>query len=263
MKFNNYDKIKCVVFDLDGTIYFGKELAEKANEVVQAARQKFQNVFFITNNSNQSRTQVHERIQGFQINAELKEVINTSYALAKYLSDNEYKKVYCLGTNALAEEISSFEIITDSKFPQAIVIGYDKDFNLMKLENAINVFHKNCKIIVASKERTYPRTPEIMSPGAGPLAAAFEHAVNKDCDMVIGKPNSFMLDLMTQNLNLKPEEILVVGDSYEIDVQMAKNYGAEAILINNNGKIHKDCVTVKELKDILDLWGNFDCLINS
>lgn len=262
LEFYNYNKIKCVIFDLDGTIYFGKELADKANSVIEAARQKFKNVFFITNNSNQSRKQVHERLISHQVDAELDEVINTSYALAKYLCDNNYKEVHCLGTDALVDELSSFGIITDSKFPQAVVIGYDKDFNLMKLEKAINVFHEKCKIIVASKERTYPRTPEIISPGAGPVAAAFEHSVNKVCDVVIGKPNSFMLELMTRNLSLKPDEILVIGDSYEIDVQLAKNFGADAILISNNPKSYTDCITVKELKDVLELWENTNSTVN-
>lgn len=262
MELNNYNKIKCVIFDLDGTIYFGKELADKANEVIQTARQLFKNVFFITNNSNQSRKQVHQRLQDHQVDAKLKEVINTSYALAKYLRDNGYKEVFCLGTEALADEISSCGIIVDSKSPQAVVIGYDKDFNLMKLEKAINVFHKDCKIIVASKERTYPRTPELISPGAGPVVAAFEHSIDKISDIVIGKPNSFMLELVTKDLNIKPEEILVIGDSYEIDIQLAKNFGANGILITNEEKTYKDCLTVKELKDVLGLWQKIDCSLN-
>lgn len=258
MEIGNYDKIKCVIFDLDGTIYFGKELAHEANKVIETARKKFKNVFFITNNSNQSRKQVYERLITHKVDAELDEVINTSYALAKYLSDNKYKEVYCLGTEALANEISGYGITTDSKSPQAIVIGYDKDFNLMKLEDAINVFNENCKIIVASKERTYPRTFDIISPGAGPIAAAFEHSVGKECDLVIGKPNSFMLELVTLNLNIKPDEILVIGDSYEIDVQLAKNFGAKAILISNKKPMDNECVTIKQLKDVLAFWENLE-----
>lgn len=256
VKSKNYDKIKCVIFDLDGTIYFGSHLADEANKVIDYARKKFKNVFFITNNSNQTRKQVLDRLLGHKVKAELNEVINTAYACAKYLKDNNYCEVYCLGTESLAQEISSFGITTDSDRPQAIIVGYDKTFDLMKLEKALNVFHDNCKIIVASKERTYPRTPEIISPGAGPIAAAFEHTVNKPCDIVIGKPNPYMLEIMTKELGLKPEEILVVGDCYDIDIKMADNLGAHSILICNDEGNSYDCTTIKELKDILNIFEN-------
>lgn len=256
LKSKNYDKIKCVIFDLDGTIYFGSHLADEANKVIDYVREKFKNVFFITNNSNQTRKQVLDRLLGHNVKAELSEVINTAYACAKYLRENDYKEVYCLGNENLANEISDFGIKIDSKFPQAIVVGYDKTFDLMKLEKALNVFHDECKIIVASKERTYPRTPEIISPGAGPIAAAFEYTVDKAADIVIGKPNPYMLEMMTKELNFQPEEILVVGDCYDIDIKMADNLGALSILICNDENSCYDCTTVKELKDILDIFEN-------
>lgn len=256
LKSKNYDKIKCVIFDLDGTIYFGSHLADEANKVIDYAREKFKNVFFITNNSNQTRKQVLDRLLGHNVKAELNEVINTAYACAKYLKDNNYSDVYCLGTESLSQEISSFGINTDSKFPQAVVVGYDKTFDLMKLEKAINVFHDECKIIVASKERTYPRTPEIVAPGAGPIAAAFEHTVERNADVVIGKPNPYMLEIMTKELGLKPDEILVVGDCYEIDIKMADNLGAHSILICKDNESCYDCTTVRELKNILNIFEN-------
>lgn len=254
MRINDYDRIKCVIFDLDGTIYFGSELADKAHEVIAAARSKFENIFFITNNSNQTRKRVHERLLALNVDAKLEEVVNTAYAAAKYLQDNDFKEVYCLGTKALEQEISEFGIIVDSEKPEAIVVGYDIDFSLQKLEKALNVFHEDCKIIVASKERTYPRGNGIMSPGAGPIAAAFEHTVNKTCDLVIGKPNSFMLDLMIEGLNIQPSEILVIGDIYEIDIQMAEQFGAKSILISNKDETKYDCITVENLKDVLEIW---------
>lgn len=256
VKFKKFDKIKCVIFDLDGTIYFGSYLADEANKVIDYAREKFKNVFFITNNSNQTRKQVLDRLLGHNVKAELSEVINTAYACAIYLKENNFKEVYCLGNENLVQELSSFGIKPDSKFPQAIVVGYDKTFDLMKLEKALNVFHSECKIIVASKERTYPRTPEIISPGAGPIAAAFEYTVDRAADIVIGKPNPYMLEMMTKELNLRPEEILVVGDCYDIDIKMADNLGAHSILINHDKGSCYDCTTVSELKEILDIFEN-------
>ena len=38
-------KIKGIIFDLDGTIYFGKNLATKAKEVLELCNKKFDNFY--------------------------------------------------------------------------------------------------------------------------------------------------------------------------------------------------------------------------
>ena len=64
-----------------------------------------------------------------------------------------------------------------------------------------------------------------------------------------------MLNLMTQKLNLEASEILVIGDCYKIDIQVANQLGARSTLISKEDEIkHSDCKTAKNLKDILELW---------
>ena len=45
-----------------------------------------------------------------------------------------------------------------------------------------------------------------------------------------------MLELITHNLNFRPEELLIIGDAYESDVGMALTFGSPAILIDNSHK---------------------------
>lgn len=247
------DTIKCVVFDLDGTIYFGSKLAEKANEVIKIARQKFDNVFFVTNNSAKTRRQILEKLLRLGLQAQYSEVINSGYAIAKYLKDNGYSEVYCLGTEDFANEIGELGIETKSKKPQAVVIGYDFNFNLSKLEPVLELEKSDYKIIIANQERTYPREGGIITAGAGAIVAAFEYTVNKKTDLVVGKPNPLMLEIITKDLGISPEEVLIIGDSYDSDVKMAQDFGAKSILITNGDKKEYNCFTVKDLKDILEL----------
>lgn len=254
MKDNFFDNIKCIVFDLDGTIYFGNQLADKALEVIELARSKCQKTFFVTNNSAKTRIQIHEKLIKLGINVELDEVINSGYAITRYLKNKSYTDIYCLGTDDLAFEISANGINALSETPQALVIGYDMDFNLSKLEKAINIFEPSCEIIVANTERTYPKDNGIKTPGTGAIVAAFTHTVNRPVDTIVGKPDTTMMEVITADLGLNADEILIVGDSLESDVEMAKSFGCKAILITdfehcNDGNLK----TIKKLECLLEL----------
>lgn len=245
-------RYSCVIFDLDGTIYFGRKLANKANDVIHLVRKLYKNVFFVTNNSAKKREEIWHKLLNMGIDAELGEVINSGYAIAKYLNENKYQEVYCIGTQSLKSEIESFKIKTDSKTPEAIVVGYNKDFSLNDLNEVLNLDLKNYKLIIANQERTYPGENGVIMPGAGPIVKAVEYALNKKTDIIIGKPNPIMVKLITSNLHIKPEDICVVGDSYESDIKMAQSYGADSILISE--KSNAECKTIKQLSNLLEVF---------
>lgn len=244
-------QIRCVVFDLDGTVYFGKELALKANEVILECRKRFEYIFFATNNSAMSRWDLHQRLQNFGIACEIDELINSSYLIAQFLLQQKLDEVYCFGTDKLKEELQMHGIDADSKSPSAIVIGYDKDFNLDKLEKAINRYKSSCQIIVANKERTYPRDNGILAPGAGAIVSAFECCVNRQADVILGKPNTLMLEFIVKKLKLDNSNLLVIGDSVENDINMSKKFGCQSILVSANKPSGYFGFHIKELKDLL------------
>lgn len=247
-------KFKCIIFDLDGTIYFGDKLADKANEVISRAREIAQYVFFVTNNSAKTREQIWNKLIAMGIDVRKEEVISSSYAIAKYLNENHYTEIYCVGTKSLKREIELAGISTNSKKPQAVVVGYNPDFKLNDLDELSNIELSNYKLIIANKERNYPKENGYIVPGAGPIVAAVENLLNKQIDVVIGKPESEMLDIMLLNLDIKPNEICIIGDSYESDIKMAQNYGAKGIWISKKKK--DDCICIGKLPDLLEMWND-------
>ena len=250
----NTQVIKCVAFDLDGTIYFGsRQLAECAQQVIDLARQKYGRVCFITNNSALTRYQVYQRLTQLGISLDKDEVINSSYLIARYLIRNKIQNVWCIGTNNLCQELRENGIEPKSVNPDAIVIGYDYNFTLPYLEDALKYYNSQCQIVIANMERTYPRDNGVLTPGAGAIAAAFMHTVNRYDFVALGKPNILMLDTIAKLYDLSAEEFLVVGDTYESDVKMAKTYGAQSVLVTNGKFCDKKCNQVQNLKDLLEI----------
>ena len=72
-------------------------------------------------------------------------------------------------------------------------------------------------------------------PACGAMVGAIVSSTNKRPDYVVGKPNTYILSKIAQAFKVKNYEIVVVGDSYESDIQMAINFNSKGILVNSNG----------------------------
>ena len=87
-------------------------------------------------------------------------------------------------------------------------------------------------------------------PGCGSIVAAIENCSERKVDFIVGKPNSYMLELLMKDHNITKDQIMVVGDSYMSDIAMAKSLGCKSILISQNDS---DVTTIRSIKDLVSL----------
>lgn len=251
--------IKTIAFDLDGTIYYGDQLIDGVIETLNFLRKKNIKIFYFTNNSMKKRVQIYEKLLKMGIELNINEVYNSVYATSIYLKENNIKNVYCLGAQGLVEEIKSrgINITDDIKLLEAIIIGLHHDFTYKKLTDALNIINKsNCKIIACNRDRNYPVEGTKLMPGCGPIVASVEEATGRTVDYIVGKPNTYMMELLAKEWNLKNNEILVIGDSIETDIEMARRYHCPSILITKDIKQNiKDTIIIN---NILDIKGYLD-----
>ena len=59
---NNPNPIKTVLFDADGCLWVGSKLVPGANEVLNILREDGVNPYIVTNNSNNSREEIVEKL---------------------------------------------------------------------------------------------------------------------------------------------------------------------------------------------------------
>ena len=71
----------------------------------------------------------------------------------------------------------------------------------------------------------------------------------------VRKPDSAIFELGVKALGLKPEEVLVVGDSIKNDIDPAKKIGCQTLLLEGKGwddtPLAHDGAAIKELKEVL------------
>ena len=218
MKYIEDKNIRAVLFDLDGTIYYGSKLIPGADEVVRRCRELG------------------------------KEVYTGSYAAALYAHQMGYKTVYIMGSDALAEEFAGLGV-TVSDHAEVVIVGYDMDFNYQKLTDALQVALRADKIIACNLEHHYPGENAKRMPGCGAMVGALEGSLGRKVDYSVGKPNPLLMDIICQDKGLKPEEIIVVGDTYASDIVMAHKYGSRAVYIGEES--HEDTNCVRKISELL------------
>ena len=125
--------IKAVVFDLDGTIYFGNRLADKAGEVVNKLRDQGVKVCFLTNNSRLRRFDIYKKLLDFSLELEIQDVYSSSYLVGRYLKESSFTSAYVLGEKGLIQEIEDFGVKIDECDPDCVVIGYDRTIDYQKI----------------------------------------------------------------------------------------------------------------------------------
>lgn len=247
-----YEQIKAVLFDLDGTVYYGNQMIEKADRVVERFREIGKRVYCMTNNSTKSRQQICEKLAGMGLMFQKEQIYTSGYAAALYARERGYKSVYVFGTESLKEEFEELGIKA-SEAAEVVVVGYDMEFNYQKLTDALQAALQADTIIACNKEKYYPGEGAKRMPGCGAMVGALEGSLGRTADYVIGKPNPLLLDVICTQQKLRKEEILVVGDTYESDIQMAQDYGCQSIYIGKTteetlGSIKK----VNHIKEILE-----------
>ncbi|SVE23049.1 uncharacterized protein METZ01_LOCUS475903, partial [marine metagenome] len=231
-------------FDLDGTIYLGKNLIEGAVDLVCFLKKKYSVVFF-TNNSTKTREEIHSKLKKMGFDCYLNEIFTSSYAAAKYLDESNLDNVFVVGSDGLRSEIIDNGIcIVDNYSAENLVVGLDFDFSYKKIETAMSILLNNGRFIVCNEDRFFPIGGNRYMPACGAMVGAIAVASNREPDFIIGKPNTYILSKIEEEYEIEHHEIMVVGDSYESDIMMAMNNNSKAILLNSKQNVNNNNVLV-------------------
>lgn len=266
---NPLESIKAVVFDLDGTLYIGQNAIPGAVDTVRILADSGLNICYITNSSAKRRSFYYEKLLKMGFPVMLDNVFSSGYVLARFLYLRKMKKVYCIGSHDLINEVKDFDIevletYDKNEKPCAVIIGLDMDFSVTKIQNALNyLMSDSCQLIVCNADKSFPVDDDLYMPGTGAMVSAVEYVSGRNHDFMVGKPNSRILTEFIDRNGYSPSEILVIGDSYESDIVMAKNTGCPSILItDSDAGIDGEHFCVKKITDILDLLKTNQLLSN-
>lgn len=247
------NKITSVAFDLDGTVYCGSSAVAGAVETASALVESGFHVFYFTNNSGKTREQIVEKLIGLGLPAEPQDTYCSAYALTVYLLEKNLKTVYFIGTNDVRDSLSASGIgVLDSPQVSAVVVALDPSFAYSKIAVALESVRNGAKLIIANTDPSYPIENGKRMPGCGAMAGAIIGATSHPPDFVVGKPNTYMLELLCRDHKISSSKICIIGDSPTSDIAMAKRLHSQHILFDPHNEFPTHVGTrVQKIQDII------------
>ena len=204
--------------DLDGVVWLGDKVIQGVGESITFLREKGEQVFFVTNNSGRTVSEVEEKLNSFNIDPN-GGVITSAMAMATLLSPDETVLTLC-GKGAVEElEKVGAKPVKDGK-ADSVVVGFHEDFDYWKLSAALQAIDAGARLLATNDDLTYPSHDGIR-PGAGSILASLV-AATEAVPEIAGKPYQPMCDLLNE---LSGGNGIMVGDRPDTDGRFAKNLG--------------------------------------
>ena len=223
---------KGFILDVDGVICRGRKPIVEGIEAVKKLRDMGKKIVFVSNNSTRSRRIFVERFSRFGLDVSEDEIILATYATARFIA-NESKnaKVFTTGEEGLIEELELAGLkVVDYDEAEYLVVGSNRriDYNIMT--KALRLCLRGVRYVATNPDRIFPGEDGPI-PGTGMIIGALYWMTGRLPDVIVGKPSKVIMEEALRMLDLKPEDVVVVGDQVEIDVRAGREIGATTLLV--------------------------------
>lgn len=236
------DKIRCFLFDMDGTVYLGNQVLPGAVDLLKKLDAAKRQYYFLTNNSSRSQSYYRQKLAGMGIFVDNERIMSSAHSLLLYLASKKGKKLFVLGTQELKDFFcaAGYLIVEEgSGNPDYVVIGFDTGLNYAGLSQACQYVDAGVPYIATHPDVRCPLEGGKYIPDCGSIVALIKTATGKDCTIVTGKPSEYMLRTVVEKTGLGPQELAVVGDRLYTDIALGTKSGILSILVlSGEAKLH-------------------------
>ena len=256
-----FEKIKCFILDMDGTIYLGTELFPFTKDFLKKVEDTGREYYFFTNNSSKSQQAYIEKLARLGIQIKKEQMMISSHVIIKYLKEYYDKKsIYVVGTPSLIQEFESFDMNLTEEDPDIVVLGFDTTLTYEKLSKACHYIRNGCTYFGINPDWNCPMEGGTFIPDCGSMAKLIEASTGKFPEF-FGKPSKHTLDYIIKETGYQPEEIAIVGDRLYTDIAVADGSDVTSILVLSGESTREDVeksdvkpdVVVENLVEICEL----------
>jgi HAD superfamily hydrolase (TIGR01450 family) len=286
------EKIKVVIFDMDGVLRIGNDIIDGANNIIPLLKEKLKiNSIILTNECRYTNQYLRINLKKIGVNIEENTKIQTAsnnisdFLKKKIKKTNKKVELVYVGEEGLEYTInkltkydncivhkinSKHEVEKDSLF--YLVIGTVNNITIEMLENIIKWSKFNPKVLLTCEDKTDPASKCDFSLGLPcHILHLLEHNIKLD-GYSLGKPNpllkSNILKLIRNNFNKKinQDEILFIGDTLCTDIRFAVESEFNSLLVlsgntnkeilNKSNNIITPDYVLNSVKDLFEIIEN-------
>ena len=229
-------KKKLIIFDMDGTIYLGKDLFDGVLETFKYLNDNNIEYVFFTNNSSHDLEFYHQKISNFGIKCDLRHNFYSSTEVTiSHLLDKGMKKIFVIGNKCLKDKLAPhFEIV--SKFEKntkidAVIAGFSTELVYQELRDAcLYLETQDIELIATNGDYRCPIEDGLYIPDCGGMCEWIYRCTGKKAT-VMGKPNPEIISYLAKQFDVNKDEILVVGDRLYTDILVGVNAKVETLCV--------------------------------
>jgi glycerol 3-phosphatase-2 len=227
------DGYDLVIFDLDGVVYLIDKPIEGAAEAVSRLRADGTAIAYATNNASRRAADVAGLLNGMGVSAEPDEVLTSAGAAAARLAGQvpAGAPVLVVGAEALRAEVRDAGLTPVERLedkPVAVVQGFGPDVGWKILAEAALAVRAGALWVATNTDRTLP-SPRGALPGNGSLVSVLRTALDREPDLVVGKPAPALFETAASLSDAKRP--LAVGDRLDTDIEGAVGAGMDSLLV--------------------------------
>ena len=239
-----------LVFDIHGVLLGRTEPPGHlpAGAVLATLRDLGHRIRFVTNGSSVPRAAMAGALEDAGIAAEPSDVFTTATTVCTYLKANALSRVFVIGSDVLRKEVEHVAELCGPEEAEVVVVSRDPNLD----HAALDAVREDVHLLATCRDARFADGDRLV-PGPGPTVERVEQALGMTA-LVLGKPNPYVL---TAVMGLSPRDIaetVVIGDSVDQDVQLARNAGARSLLLT--GTTSPDSTSpgsIKALDEMLEV----------
>jgi glycerol 3-phosphatase-2 len=221
------------IFDLDGVVYVGADPVPNAVDALNRLHANGSAVAYATNNASRSAEEVAALLRRLGITAAADEVVTSAQASAAALAERfpAGSRILVVGNDALGAELGAVglrPVATADEDPVAVVQGYGPHIGWTQLAEGCVAIRGGAFWLATNTDRTLPSARGPL-PGNGALVAALATAVDREPDLVVGKPQPTLF--RTAAKNRPGSRALVVGDRLDTDIEGGNRAGLDTLCV--------------------------------
>ena len=229
-------KKKLIIFDMDGTIYLGKNLFPGVLDTFKYLNENNIEYVFFTNNSSHDLEFYFDKIKNFGIKCDLKHNFYSSTEVTiSHLLDKGTKKIFVIGNKCLKDKLRPhFELV--DKYEKnnkidAVVTGFSTELVYQELKDAcLYLQTQDTDFIATNGDYRCPIEDGLYIPDCGGMCEWMYRCTGKKAT-VMGKPNPEIIDYLAKQFNVTQDEVLVVGDRLYTDILVGVNAKVDTLCV--------------------------------
>lgn len=227
------DAYDLLILDLDGVLYLIEEPISAAVKAVGRLRAQGRRLAYVTNNASRRSDDVARLLTDLGMAAHPDEVLTSAAAAAEVLATRypAGAPILVVGADALRDEVRAVglsPVATADAAPVAVVQGYGRQVGWTELAEAAVAVRNGAFWAATNTDRTLP-SPRGPLPGNGSLVAVLRTALDREPDLVVGKPEPALFQ--TASRRADAARPLVVGDRLDTDTAGANRAGLDSLLV--------------------------------